>query len=74
MDLTLIHQYNIELFIIILNLLVLKKKFTLLNVVSMTARLRVVYWLNEWDVMKSLAKVVEILEKKFLMISYTHYY
>ena len=26
-------------------------------------------WLKEWDVMKSLAKVVEILEKEFPMIS-----
>ena len=27
------------------------------------------YWLKEWDSIKSLAKVVEILEKEFLMIS-----
>ena len=30
-------------------------------------------WLKEWDEMKSLAKVVKILEE-FLMISYTHQY
>ena len=26
-------------------------------------------WLKEWDTMKSLAKVIEILEKEFSMIS-----
>ena len=31
-------------------------------------------WLKEWDVMKSLAKVVEISEKEFPMISYKHQY
>ena len=29
-------------------------------------------WLKEWDAMKSLAKVMEILEKEFPMISYEH--
>ena len=29
-------------------------------------------WLKEWDAMKSLANVVEISEKEFKMISYTH--
>ena len=31
-------------------------------------------WLKEWDVMKSLAKVVKISKKEFLMISYLHQY
>ena len=30
--------------------------------------------LNEWDVIKSLAKVVEILEKSYLMIFDLHQY
>ena len=32
------------------------------------------YWLEEWDAMKSLAKVMKILDKEFLMIFYTHQY
>ena len=31
-------------------------------------------WLKEWDAMKSWAKIVEILEKEFPMISYMHHY
>ena len=30
--------------------------------------------LNEWDAMKSLGKIVEILEKEFSMISYMYQY
>ena len=31
-------------------------------------------WLKEWDAMKSLAKVLEILENKFLIILYMYQY
>ena len=31
-------------------------------------------WLKEWDAMKSLAKVVEILKKEFSITSYSYQY